>query len=110
MGKDSKQTGALTVDGIEYFWEFRHASRFDSSVGLCGPSVVVCLRPTHTRDLIIDFPISTFETKGKPRNAVLVRHLTFGIRSALAAGWEPESRGKPFRFDVTNSDYCIPPT
>ena len=76
MSKDSKQNGALNLDGIEYFWEFRHASRFDSSVGLCGPSVVVCLRPAHTRDLIIDFPITTFHSKGKPRRTILVRHLT----------------------------------
>jgi hypothetical protein len=105
MSKDSKQTGAVTVDGIEYSWEFRHASRFDSSVGLCGPSVVVCLRPTHTRDLIIDFPISTFDPKGKPRKAILVHHVTSVIRSALASGWEPESRGKPFRFNVKDTDY-----
>jgi len=108
MSKDSKQNGALNVDGIEYFWEFRHAPRFDSSVGLCGPSVVVCLRPTRTRDLIIDFPISTFDPKGKLRKAILARHLTSVIRSALAAGWEPESRGRPFRFNVTDTDNCIP--
>ena len=105
MSKDSKQTGAVTVDGVEYSWEFRHASRFDSSVGLCGLSVVVCLRPDETRDLIIDFPITTFDPKGKPPKAVLVHHLASAIQSALAAGWEPESRGKPFRFNVKDTDY-----
>ena len=105
MSKDSKQAGAVTVDGIEYSWEFRHASRFDSSVGLCGLSVVVCLRPGETRDLIIDFPITTFDPKGKPPKAVLVHHLASAIRSALAAGWEPESRGKPFRFNVRDTDH-----
>lgn len=108
MSKDSNLNGALNVDGIEYHWEFRHASRFDSSVGLCGPSVVVCLAPTHTRDLIIDFPISTFDPKRKPRRAILVHHLTSVIRLALAAGWEPQSRGKPFRFNVTDTDHCVP--
>jgi hypothetical protein len=106
MSKDSKQSGTLKVEGIEYFWEFRHATRFDSNVGLCGPSVVVCLRPTQTRDLIIDFPYSTFDPKGKPRRAILMHHLTSVIRSALAIGWEPESRGKPFRFNVTDTDSC----
>ncbi len=105
MSKDSKQTGEVTVDGIEYSWEFRHASRFDSSVGLCGPSVVVCLRPTQTRDLIIDFPVSTFDYKSKPRKAILEHQLASVIRSALASGWEPESRGKPFRFNVSDTDY-----
>jgi hypothetical protein len=104
MSKDSKQSGAVTVDGIEYSWEFRHASRFDSSVGLCGPSVAVSLRPAHTRDLIIDFPISTFDYKSKPRKAILKHHLTSVIRAALASGWEPESRGKPFRINVRDTD------
>ena len=103
MGKDSKKGGTLTVRGAEYFWEYRHSWRFDSGLGLCGPSVVVYLRPTRTRDLIIDFPISTFGMKGKPPNAVLVGHLTSVIRSAFAAGWEPESRGKPFRFNVPDA-------
>ena len=102
MNKDSKQNGTLTVDGVEYSWEYRHSSRFDSAFGLCGPSVAVRLRPNRTRDLIIDFPISAFDTKGKPRNAILVGHLTSVIRSALEAGWDPESRGKPFRFNVTD--------
>jgi len=103
MIKDSKQKGAVTVDGVEYFWEYRHNSRFDSAVGMCGPSVAVRLRLKRTRDLIVDFPISAFGTKGKPRNASLVRYLTSVIQSALAAGWEPESRGKPFRFNVPDA-------
>jgi hypothetical protein len=103
MGKGWKKSEALTVDGIEYSWEYRHGCRFDSEAGLCGLSVLVRLRPTHTRDLIIDFPISTFGMKGKPQNAILVRHLTTIIRLALANGWKPESRGKPFRFNVPDT-------
>jgi hypothetical protein len=102
MSKDSKQHGTVTVDGCEYSWEYRHSSRFDSSVGLCGPSVAVSLRPDHTRDLIIDFPISAFDAKGRPPSAILASRLASVVRSALAAGWDPESRGKPFRFNVTD--------
>ncbi len=108
MSKDIKPSGTLKVDGVEYFWEFRHASRFDSSVGLSGLSVVVSLRPAKTRDLIADFPISTFDPKGKPRKTTLERHLASVVRSALGSGWEPESRGKPFRVNVTDTGSCIP--
>ena len=103
MAKDSQQNGALTVDGIEYSWECRHGCRFDSGAGLCGPSVLVRLGDTHARGLIIDFPISTFGMKGKPQKAILLRHLTAVIRSALTNGWKPESRGKPFRFNVPDT-------
>jgi len=103
MSKDSKQQGMVTVDGCEYSWEYRHSSRFDSSVGLCGSSVAVSLRPNRTRDLIIDFPISAFDAKGRPRNAILAGRLAWVVRSALTAGWDPESRGKPFRFNVTDA-------
>ena len=103
MSKASQQTETLTVDGIEYSWERRHSSFFESGVGLRGLSVTVCLLPTQTRELIVDFPYSAFGMETAPKNSVLVRHLAAAIRAALSAGWESESRGKPFRFCVSDA-------
>ncbi len=102
MGKASQQRQALTVDGIEYSWENRHGWIFESGVGLRGPSVSVCLQPPRTRELIVDFPFWAFGNK-TPKKTVLVRHLAAAIRAALSAGWEPESRGKPFRINVPDA-------
>ena len=103
MGKTSQQREALTVDGVEYSWERRHGSFFERGVGLRGVSVTVCLLPTQTRELIVDFPYSAFGMETAPKNSVLVRHLAAAIRAALSAGWASESRGKPFRFRLPDA-------
>jgi hypothetical protein len=101
MSKPFRQAETLTVDGIEYSWEYRHGWGVDWGVGLRGASVSVCLRRRRTRELIVDFPFSVFGVKTPPKNSVLIRHLATAIRTALSAGWQPDSRGKPFRFNVT---------
>ncbi|MGH7973360.1 MAG: hypothetical protein ACREIC_31980 [Limisphaerales bacterium] len=103
MGKPAQKREVLTVDGTEYSWEHRHGCFFETNVGLRGVSVSVCLHPAQTRELIVDFPFSEFGMKTSPKNSVLVRHLTAAIRGALSAGWEPESRGKPFRLSVADA-------
>ncbi len=103
MAKASQQRETLTVDGIEYTWERRHGSFFETGIGLRGISVAVCLLPTQTRELIVDFPYLAFGMETAPRSSVLVRHLAVAIRAALSAGWGPESRGKPFRFVAPNA-------
>ena len=103
MGKASQQRETLTVDGIEYSWERRHGSFFESGVGLRGVSVTVCLLPTQTRELIVDFPYSAFGLETAPKDSVLVPHLAAAIQAALSSGWESESRGKPFRFRLPDA-------
>ena len=103
MGKASQQRKSLTVDGIDYSWEYRHGWGVDWGVGLRGASVAVCLGPTRTRELLVDFPFSAFGVKTPPKSSVLIHHLAAAIRAALSAGWKPESRGKPFRFDVPDA-------
>lgn len=103
MGKDSRKEQTLTVDGIEYSWEYRHGWGVDWGVGLRGASVSVCLRPARTRELIVDFPFSAFGVKTSPKHSVLIRHLAAAIRTALSSGWEPKSRGKEFRFNVSDA-------
>ena len=102
MSKVSQPRETLTVDGIKYSWWLRHGSFFESGDGFRGLSVTVCLLPSQKRELIVDFPYSAFGMETAPKNSVLVRHLAAAIRSALAEGWNSESRGKPFRFCVSD--------
>lgn len=60
-------------------------------------SVSVALQPERTRELILEFDLP-FEASEGGGDSDLVQEIANGIRLARAAGWEPESRGRAFRF------------
>lgn len=100
MPRNTAIPETLTVDDNEYVWQYRHGWGVDYGRGIRGVSVSVWLEPGHTRELVVDFPFSTFGVQNPPRKTELVQHLVSAIRSALTAGWVPDSRGKVFRFDA----------
>ena len=89
----------IAVDGVEYAWLYRHGW---VAIGqrLKGASVSVSLVPGKTRELILDFVFELLGDERRPATAKLAPAITSGIRAAKAAGWDPESRGKTFRFEV----------
>ena len=95
--KRVSEPNPITVDGFGMIWEKRHPIFIDWRKELKGVSVSVWIRPGKTKELILDV---LFEAHGLDRfpnpdrwNQVLAR----AIRSAMAAGWDPESRGTAFR-------------
>jgi len=66
-------------------------------------TIVLRLRDAQ-REAILEFPMpSARRSKLQPqlrRPQVNQRIVENGIRSALAAGWDPISRGKPVVFEV----------
>lgn len=64
---------------------------------LKGVSVSVWIRPGKTKELILDVLFDVYGLDRFPNpdrwNQVLAR----AIRSAMEAGWDPESRGAAFR-------------
>ena len=100
MSRKSSPAGPILVDGVEYTWQYRHGSDLEWGVGERGVSVSVWLEVDRTRELIVDFPFSTFRRQNPPKKAGLLHHLDISIRAAMAAGWIPDSRGKPFRFNA----------
>lgn len=91
----------VLVDGVEFTWSLRHGWLVDQGKGLKGISISVRRLPGDTRELVIDFDFAVF-SRGRPKEALLRRHLEIAIRSALGSGWDPESRGKPFRHRVSS--------
>jgi hypothetical protein len=89
----------IAVDGAEYAWLYRHGW---VAIGqrLKGASVSVSLVPGKTRELILDFVFEMLGVERPPAAAKLGPAIRSGIRAAKAAGWDPESRGKTFRFEV----------
>jgi hypothetical protein len=90
----------VAVDHTEYLWEYRHGWLVDWGKGLKGISVSVALNPGKTRELILDFSFGTFGLDRNPPLAKVLSAIERGIREAIHAGWEPESRGRAFRHNV----------
>ena len=89
----------LTIDGTTFTWERRHGYVIDGKL-LHAYSFSVALQPERTRELILDFTLKVEHGDGPPSEARLLRALETGIRSALEAGWDPESRGRAFRHEL----------
>jgi hypothetical protein len=98
MAKPEKSPEKLNIDGDDYFWKVRHGWLVDSGVGITGISISVWRQAGSTRELIIDFPFSVFGLNRSPKRADLIAALIPAVKSGIAAGWKPDSRGRAFRF------------
>jgi len=93
--------GTVEVDGLQYDWELRREPRWADAEGWKGMSVALLQKDTQ-REALLEFPPPKRLMKGLQRGRLQISDaiVARGIRAALLAGWEPESRGKPMVFMV----------
>ena len=96
-------TGTVEVDGLQYEWTVRQEPQWCTVDGWRGMIVILRLRDAQ-REAILEFPMPPARrSKLQPqlrRPQVNRRIIENGVRAALAAGWDPASRGKPVVFEV----------
>jgi hypothetical protein len=94
-------SGTVTVDGLQYDWEVRREPQWSDFDGWKGMTVALQQQGTQ-RGALLEFPPPKSLMKGLKRGRLQVGDVIVarGIRAALLAGWEPESRGKPVVFMV----------
>jgi hypothetical protein len=92
----------ISVDGTDYSWTYRHGWNVWGK-GIKAISISVWLSPERTRELILDVVLSMGDNDAPPSEARVMRALESGIRSALEAGWDPESRGRAFRHEIAET-------
>jgi hypothetical protein len=109
-------TGLLTVDGVILGWHVKSEPAWGTSDGDIGLRLSV-MKHDETltrhgerkawRELILQFPFerkqrhpSRFPEKPK----ITPEMLTAGVRLAIAAGWGPNGRGRPFELVVEEGD------
>ncbi|MEJ1974376.1 MAG: hypothetical protein WDM96_18555 [Lacunisphaera sp.] len=99
------QSGEIEVDSIHYGWELRHDAGAPSPFANAqGASVSVFLPERKNKELVIDFDIEDpFFTRPRPKREFETR-LIACTRGALAQGWNPEARGKPFRVTAAEAE------
>jgi hypothetical protein len=100
MTKKKSEADRLVINNEEYFWRFRHGPVANQEAGLKGISISVWRKQDRTRELILDFPFSLFGKSRLPEIKALLALLPPAILDAIAVGWDPDSRGRPFRFNV----------
>lgn len=96
-------SGHVEVDRQAYEWAVQREPQWCTADDWRGMTIVLRLRDAQ-REAILEFPMPPARrSKLQPqlrRPQVTQRIIENGIRAALAAGWEPMSRGKPVTFEV----------
>ena len=101
-GRRGAAHSTVSVDGVAYAWSYRHRWVVWGK-GVKAVSVWVSLRPERTRELILDFTVDVGgEGDAAPPDSRVLDALAPAIRSALEAGWDPESRGRAYRHQVAD--------
>jgi len=104
MGKLKAASHHLSVDGAEYSWEYRHAWFVQREKSLRKISVLVTLDPGRTRELILDLSFKVPGLERNPPDAKVAAAVRDGIRGAREEGWDAESRGRAFRYEMDGTD------
>jgi hypothetical protein len=101
MSNSRSNTGTVDVDGVTYEWHLEREPQWSDADGWKG-MVVSLLEKDTKREALLEFPTPKRLLKGLPRGRLQIDDPTLsrGVRAALAAGWEPMSRGKPMIFTV----------
>ena len=93
--------GVVRVDGDDYVWEVRRQPL--RTIGNEWQGIGIALRLVDAqREAIVQFPM-TMRANGSPnfeRQRINVDAVKNAVASAIAAGWNPTSRGKVVVFDV----------
>jgi hypothetical protein len=98
-GRRGAANTLVTVDGTDYAWTYRHGWVVWGK-GVKALSLSVALKPGRTRELILDFTLAMKDGDAPPAEARVLRALEDGVRAARDAGWDPESRGRAFRYEM----------
>ncbi len=93
--------GVVQVDGEDYEWEVRRQPQRTTGNEWQGIGIALRLKGAQ-REVIVMFPM-IMRANGIPnfeRQRINVESVRNAVASAIAAGWNPTSRGKAVVFDV----------
>lgn len=101
MSKSHTTSGAVQVDGVLYDWHLQREPHLSDDAGWRGMTISL-MQQDARREALVEFPPPKRLLKGLPRGRLQLDEATIArcVRAALAAGWEPTTRGKPVAFMV----------
>ncbi len=95
--------GTVVIDGNELHWSLLREAHYSSSDGHKGMTFSVRAEGTKTfRELLLEYPFPKrkFRFAHQEKERIFPQVIEAGIRQAIAAGWNPVSRGRVFAFQV----------
>ncbi len=92
-------SGEFTLEGDTFSWVCkRYAGEVSPHENFRGLNARVTLAGAKCRELVVEFAPHAFPPKGPVSVPQFVARLQECTAAAMAAGWRPDSRGKPFWF------------
>jgi len=95
----------VTIEGFSLTWHLHREQQESTADGWRGMSIHVKVAEIARRELFLEYPAIQTQKAGwirtePARPAIKAAKVESHIREAMAAGWNPESRGKPFVYEV----------
>src|SRR6185437_6154266 len=94
-----------TIDGVNLVWHLHREQQWCNADGWKGLSIRVSTEDALHRELLLEYPVARTQKEGwsrvdlvRPR--IHPKKVESHIKLAMAAGWDSNSRGKPFAFQV----------
>ena len=98
----------VTIDGRPLVWRLHREQQGSIADGWRGMAIHVRVAEGARRELHMEYPALETSKKGLtrigidycPRPGIVASKVEAHVREAMAAGWDPDSRGKPFVYHV----------
>lgn len=87
----------ITVDGEAYFWRLQRRPQWSSDAAEWRGMAIAVRHQEGQREAVLEFPPGRPARFGEPQlqaSHIAPQLVKTAIASAIAAGWEPLSRGK----------------
>ena len=97
---------SVTIDGVPLIWRLHREQNWTADEKAVGLAIHVQVVGLVRRELYLEYPVVRRQMNGFSMPALTARppiaaaKVAEHIREAIAAGWDPESRGKPFVYEV----------
>src|SRR4051794_6893613 len=97
----------VKIDGFPMIWHLHREEQRLPDQDWQGISIHVKVEGIVRRELFLEYPTTVVQKEGwmriePPRPPVTATKVEEHIREAMAAGWNPDSRGKPFVYHVAD--------
>jgi len=96
---------ALSINDLSLIWHLHREQQWCTADGWKGLAIHVKMAEGAHRELILEYPTVRTQKPGylrtdPARPTIVPAKVGAQIREAIRAGWDPESRGKPFVYQV----------
>ena len=96
---------AITRDGHSLIWRLHREQQWFTEDGWKGVAIHVKVADKVRRELVMEYPAVISQKFGYMKNELVRQNIMPAkveghIRQAIEAGWDPDSRGKPFTYQV----------